>query len=166
MAEEKIQAGAKALALRPTAPDDEPFLYDVFASTRSEEMKLLPWDEAMKEAFLKQQFAAQRDYYLQHYPDAQYQIILLDERPVGRLYVHRRENEIRILDITILPQYRSAGLGTPLVKEVMSEGERSGLAVSIYVDNFSPAIRLFERLGFSKIEENGINVLFKWNPLA
>ncbi|MGA9997336.1 MAG: GNAT family N-acetyltransferase [Pyrinomonadaceae bacterium] len=166
MAKEKIQAGAKALAMRPIVPDDEPFLFDVFASTRAEELKLLPWDEAQKEAFLKQQFAAQRDHYFQHYPDAQYQIILQDERPVGRLYVHRRENEIRILDITILPQYRSAGLGTPLVKEIMNEGERSGRAVSIYVDNFSPAIRLFERLGFSKIEEDGINVLFKWNPLA
>lgn len=166
MSEQKSQEGAKALALRPILPDDEAFLYEVFASTRAEEMKLVPWDEALKETFLKQQFTAQRDHYLKHYPDAQYEIILLDERPVGRLYVHRRESEIRILDITLLPQYRGAGLGTPLLKEIMSEGERFGRTVSIYVDSFSPALRLFERLGFSRIEDNGISVLFKWNPSA
>jgi len=166
MAKEKSQDSAKHIAMRPIAPDDEPFLYNVFASTRADEMKLVPWNEAQKEAFLKQQFTAQRDYYLKHYPDAQYQIILLGERPVGRLYVHRIENEIRILDITLLPQYRGAGVGTPLIREIMSEAKRSGRAVSIYVDNFSPALGLFKRLGFSKIEESGISVLFKWNPSA
>ena len=164
MDKEKIQDGAASITTRPITQDDEPFLYEVYASSRALEMSVVPWDEAQKEAFLKQQFTAQKHHYLKHYPEAQYQIILLDERAVGRLYMDSRESEIRILDVTLLPQYRGAGLGTPLIREIMSEGQRSGRAVSIYVDNFSPALRLFDRLGFYKIEENGINVLFKWNP--
>ena len=164
MDKEKSQDGAASITMRQVSQEDEPFLYEVYASTRAAEMSVVPWEEAQKEAFLKQQFTAQRDHYLKHYPEAQYQIILLDERPVGRIYVDRSDDEIRILDITLLPHYRGAGVGTPLIEEIMSEGQRSGRAVSIYVDNFSPALHLFDRLGFNRIEENGIHVLFKWNP--
>ncbi len=153
-----------AVTVRPVVREDEPFLYEVYCSSRAYEMALIPWDEAQKDVFLKQQFSAQTHHYLKHYPDAQYQIILLDERPVGRLYVNRSEKEIRIIDVTLLAEYRGAGVGTPLIREIMNEGERTGRAVSIYVDKFSPAIKLFERLGFSITEDNGINVLFKWNP--
>lgn len=161
MAKEKNQS---SVTTRPVVREDEPFLYEVYCSSRAYEMALLPWDEAQKEVFLKQQFGAQTQHYLKHYPDAQYQIILLEERPVGRLYVNHGEEEIRIIDITLLAEYRGMGLGTPLIREIMDEGERTGRAVSIYVDKVSPAIKLFDRLGFSRIEDNGINVLFKWNP--
>lgn len=164
MSKEFFGIEARAVHLRPVSPEDENFLSEVFASARAEEMKLVPWNQAQKEAFLKSQFQAQQRHYQEHFPDAEHQIITLDGRPIGRLYLHRREREIRILDITILERYRGAGIGTPLIREIMEEGARTKRNVSIYVDSNSPARRLFQRLNFSTIEDNGVNALFDWEP--
>ena len=106
------------------------------------------------------QFAAQHKYYQSEYPDAEYQIILLGDHPIGPVYVDRRAAEIRILDITLIPEYRNRGIGTALIRALIAEGKKTDKPVSIYVDNFGGAASLFERLGFSKVENNGINTLF------
>ena len=149
---------------RPICADDDAFLLRVYASTRSEEMALVPWTEAQREAFLKMQFTAQHQHYQSRYANARFEIILLDETPVGRLYVDRAEPEINILDITLLPEYRHRGIGTPMIKALMAEGQAARRAVRIYVDNFSPALRLFERLGFSRIGEYGYSYHMEWRP--
>lgn len=164
MSKEFTSDKRRAVSLRPVSSEDEDFLSEVYASSRAEEMKLVPWNEAQKEAFLKSQFQAQQRHYREHFPDAEHQVITLDGRPIGRLYLHRREKEIRILDIAILPQYRGAGVGTPLVEEIMEEGAQAKKPVTIYVDSNSPARRLFQRLDFSTVEDNGINALMRWQP--
>ena len=150
------------VALRPVTPEDEAFLLEVYASTRAEELSKVPWDEAQREAFLKMQFAAQQLHYQTHNPTATHDLILLDAHAIGRLYVARREREIRILDITILPDYRNQGMGTPLIEELMTEAAQAGKPLTIYVESFNPSLRLFERLGFSKIEDDGVNYLMEW----
>ena len=135
-------------------------MFEVYASTRAEEMKLVPWPVDQQQAFLQMQFAAQRDYYQSQFPDAEYQIILLNGCSIGRLYVHRREAEIRILDITLLSEHRNHGIGTPLIQDLINEGKKAGKPVKIYVDNLGGASQLFERLGFRKVEDNGMSSLF------
>lgn len=152
------------VSLRPVTPEDENFLNEVYAGTRAEEMKLLPWDESQRVAFLKMQCQAQLNHYRKHYPNAQHHLILLDERPVGRLYVDRTGEVIWILDIALLPQQRGAGIGTPLIKEIMEEGAQANKPVMIYVDTNSPAMGLFQRLGFHVAQHDDINTLMKWQP--
>ena len=77
------------VTLRPIAPADEQFLYQVYASTRQEELAQVPWSDAQKEAFLRMQFAAQHLHYQQHYADAAFSILELQGEPIGRLYVAR-----------------------------------------------------------------------------
>ena len=125
-------------------------------------MARVPWDEAQKEAFLTMQFGSQQLHYRTHNPEATHDIILLDGSPAGRLYVARRARELRILDITLLPAFRNQGIGTPLIKELMTEAARAGKPLTIYVESFNPSLRLFERLGFKMIEEDGINRLMEW----
>jgi|SRR5947209_15813143 len=151
-----------SVTLRPVILEDEAFLLEVYASTRAEELSRVPWDEAQREAFLKMQFAAQQLHYRTHNPNATHDLILLDGHAVGRLYVSRREREIRILDITLLPEHRNKGIGTPLIEELMREAAQAGKPLTIYVESFNPSLRLFERLGFSKIEDDGINYLMEW----
>jgi ribosomal protein S18 acetylase RimI-like enzyme len=148
--------------LRTVTPEDEAFLLKVYASTRAEELSRVPWSDEQREAFLKMQFAAQQLHYQTHNPTATHDLILLDAHPVGRLYVARREREIRILDLTLLPDYRNQGIGTPLIKELMTEAAQAGKPLTIYVESFNPSLRLFEHLGFSKIEDDGINYLMEW----
>jgi RimJ/RimL family protein N-acetyltransferase len=148
--------------LRPVEPADEPFLLKVYESVRAAELAQVPWSAQQKEAFLRMQFEAQLLHYRTHNPDATYDIILLKGQPAGRLYVARREKEIRILDITVLPENRNQGLGTPVIRDLMNEAAATGKALTIYVESFNPSLRLFERLGFSKAEEDGVLYLMQW----
>ena len=156
--------GATSVTLRPVGPDDEAFLARVYASTRNEELALLPWSEEQKQAFLEMQFAAQQQHYQSHYTNSTHEIILLNERPIGRIYVARMDQEIRILDFTLLPEYRNAGIGTPIIKKVLAEAAKVGKPVRIYVESYNASLRLLERLGFSRIADEGINYLLEWRP--
>jgi GNAT superfamily N-acetyltransferase len=151
-----------SVSLRPATADDEPFLYEVYASTRADEMAQVPWDAAQKEAFVKMQFAAQQTHYSKYYGGTSQDIILLGNRPVGRLYVAREDAVIRILDITLLPEHRNQGIGTPLIKELIAEAAVASKPLTIHVETYNPSRRLFERLGFSIIEDEGFYHLMEW----
>jgi RimJ/RimL family protein N-acetyltransferase len=153
-----------SITLRDVRPEDEAFLLEVYASTRAEEMALVPWPEVQREAFVRMQFTAQDSHYHSKFPDADYKVILSADEPVGRIYLFRDEKEIRIIDVTVLPQRRNSGIGTGLIKTVMDEGSESARAVRIYVETVNPSQRLFARLGFVKIAEEGFNLLLEWQP--
>jgi ribosomal protein S18 acetylase RimI-like enzyme len=111
------------------------------------------------------QFESQDQYYKETYQGAQYQIIESDDKPVGRLYVHRRKNEIRIMDIALLPEFRKKGIGTTLLENVLEEGKNLNLRVTIHVERFNPALHLYERLGFRQIEDKGVYLLMECAPM-
>ncbi len=121
---------ASNVALRPVEPGDEGFLYRVYASTRQEELSLVSWDEAQKEAFLRMQFDAQARHYRERYPGAAFQVVLSGGCPTGRLYVARWPGEIRIVDIAILPEHRGTGIGTSLLESLIAESEHIGKPIS------------------------------------
>jgi ribosomal protein S18 acetylase RimI-like enzyme len=150
------------ISLRPITSADEGFLYRVYASTREDELAQTGWAAAQKEAFLTMQFNAQHKYYTEQYRKASFDIILLDGEPVGRLYLDRRKSEIRIVDIALLPAYRNRGIGSALLHEILAEGARTGRRVSIHVERFNPALRLYTRLGFQHIGDNGVYYLMEW----
>jgi ribosomal protein S18 acetylase RimI-like enzyme len=143
---------------------DSEFLYSVYASTRTEELAPVPWTLEEKERFLRQQFHAQDHSYRTHYPGAEFLIIVVDGVDGGRLYVHRRPEEIRIMDVALLPGFRGQGIGTHLLKELLHEGQRSSRVVTIHVEAFNPALRLYQRLGFSQVAERGVYLLMEWRP--
>jgi ribosomal protein S18 acetylase RimI-like enzyme len=51
-----------------------------------------------------------------------------------------------------------------LLQEVLDEGAASGRSVSIHVESYNPALRLYDRLGFREIDTNGIYKLMEWRP--
>lgn len=157
--------GPSNLTLRPVGPDDHDFLVEVYGSTRAEEMALVPWTNEQRDAFVRSQFAAQQEHYANKYRAASHDIILSNGRPVGRLYVARLDQEIRIIDITLLPAERNAGIGSYLIKQLLDEASRSGKVTRIYVEEFNPSLRLFERLGFSPSEQQGIHLLLQWQEV-
>lgn len=152
---------ASRASLRPETAADRDFLFSVFASTRELEMSLVDWDASLKDAFLRQQFAAQHSHYHKHYADADFSIVECEGRPAGRLCVHRQPDAIRIVDIALLPEFRGKGLGTRLVEDVLDEGEVSQAAVTIHVEKHNPAQALYRRLGFEPIEDKGIHWLME-----
>jgi ribosomal protein S18 acetylase RimI-like enzyme len=148
--------------LRPVTFEDESFLYQLYATTRSEEMAVVPWNEAQKEAFLRMQFQAQTTFYAEQFPNAAFLVVLREGKPAGRLYVDRRADEIRLLDIALLPEHRGAGLGTALLRDLTAEAASAGKPLRIHVERYNPALRLYLRLGFRLLEDQGIYYLMEW----
>lgn len=158
------------ITLRPAAPEDMALLAVIYASTRADEMALVThWTEEQKQAFVAQQFLAQHSYYQQVYPDAQYSIILSEGIPAGRIYIEREviSNNIRVIDITLLPDFRGQGIGQYLFNQLQAEARQAGKILSIHVEQHNRARHLYERLGFNVIQEtHGIYLLMEWNPLS
>ena len=152
-----------AIALRPATPEDRSFLERVYASTRSEELAPVPWSDAQKAAFLHMQFEAQDQHYRQYYGDARFDLIVVGDEPIGRMYVQRAASEIRLIDIALLPQHRGAGIGGALLAELIADARALAKPITLHVERYNPAHRLYERLGFRETgEEVGVYVLMEW----
>jgi ribosomal protein S18 acetylase RimI-like enzyme len=145
-----------AITLRPIGPDDEEFLYRVYASTRELELAPLDWSAEQKAAFLRMQFTAQHRYYQENYHSSRYDVVLVDGQPAGRLYVARWPEELRIIDVALLPEFRGRGVGSALIGELGREAAEKGLPLRIHVERANPALTLYQRLGFRQVEDRGV----------
>jgi ribosomal protein S18 acetylase RimI-like enzyme len=134
--------------LRPEEESDLPFLMALYRTTREQDLLLVAWSEEQKSAFVAMQFSAQRQHYRRTYPGARFEIIERGASSIGRLYVHERSDEIRIIDIVVAPEARNQGIGGALLRALLDEGRRSRRPVTIHVERFNPARRLYDRLGF------------------
>jgi ribosomal protein S18 acetylase RimI-like enzyme len=153
--------------LRAVAAEDEEFLLEVYASSRADEMALVPWDEEQKRAFVRSQFAAQSAQYNERFPDAEYNVVLYRERPVGRLWIGRTPEQIRLLDIAILPEFQNRGIGATLLKALVAESERSSLPLRHMVFKLNTAaLRFYQQFGFSQIDDVGPYIHMERRPAA
>lgn len=152
------------VALRPVRDGDEPFLLRLYASTRSEELALMPWTEHQKATFLAHQFAAQTAHYAGHYAGMTADVILLDDAPAGRLLVARWADEIRIVDISLLPEFRGRGAGSMQLRALMEEATAADKRLSVHVERGNRALALYERLGFRRVAEHGVYVRMERLP--
>jgi ribosomal protein S18 acetylase RimI-like enzyme len=102
------------------------------------------------------QFDAQDRWYRAQYPQATFDVVVVEGEPAGRLYVNRGEGEIRIVDIALLPEHRGGGVGTSLLRDLIAEADAAGKRLTIHVERLNPALRLYERLGFALAEDKGV----------
>jgi GNAT superfamily N-acetyltransferase len=152
-----------ALTLRPVAPEDEEFLLGVYMSTREHELAQAEWGEGQKEQFVRWQFDLQRREYDARFPDAEYDVILVDGRTAGRVWVGGDGTQIRLLDIALLPEFQNRGVGTLLLHRLIEHARRERLPLRhmVFVLN-NDAHRFYERLGFAVIEDFGAYKHMEW----
>ena len=156
-----------AIRLRPVQEEDEPFLYALYVTTREKEMAVTNWNEDQITAFLQQQHTSQLSHYCERFPQAQHQIILFEGQPTGRIYINRSDHEIRVLDVTIHPDYRNQGIGTFLMQELLAEAQTTQLPVRLYVWQLNfDAQRWYQALGFSQIDTIQVYHHLEWQPAA
>lgn len=154
------------VALRPATPADRELLYRVYASTREEELAPVPWPPEAKEAFLRQQFDAQDAWWRTHYEGATFEVVVVDGRDAGRLYLWEGPTEIRVVDVALLPEARRSGAGTTLIRGVQRRAAAAGRSVTIHVERMNPALALYERLGFRLVEDKGVYLFLSWSADA
>src|SRR5580704_5735042 len=153
-----VALAGKGFALRPENEADLPFLRRLYVSTRWEELAIVTqWSDAEKQAFLESQFAFQRHHYLTYYATTDCAILEQDGVPAGRLYIDRQDQTLLVVDISLLPEWRRRGIGTALLQEVIAEAREVGKTATISVEKFNPAQRLYRRLGFREVAEEGVH---------
>jgi len=166
--EEKIDAqfeeGLDALRCRAQLPEDESFLRNVYASTRQDELNLTNWNPEQRKTFLDFQFKAMREGYARQFPQGEFSVIMLAERRIGLMVVDRPENELRLVDIALLPEVRGRGIGSYYLKKLASEAALAQKPLRLHVLKGSRPWHLYERLGFVKIEETGPYEHLEWRP--
>ena len=155
-----------AIELRRSTDADYDFMRVLYHSTREEEMKHFPFTEEQKVQFLDWQFECQWSHYREHYPSCDRRVVEIGGRAIGRLLVDRWPEEIRVVDIALVAEWRGNGIGSMLMKEVLEEGRETGKKVSIHVEAFNPAQSLYRRLGFQQVATSGAYVLMEWTPEA
>jgi GNAT superfamily N-acetyltransferase len=151
------------LILRRVVDADDDFLLALYGSTRAEELGQVEWQEGQQHAFLKWQFDLQRREYEARFPDAEYNLILIDDQPAGRIWIGRDDKQIRLLDIALLPEFQNRGAGTLLLRRLIDESTQAGkpLRHMVFVLN-NDADRFYERLGFVMIEDLGAYKHMEW----
>ncbi len=153
------------VTLRAVTADDEALLFELYASTRADEMALVGWDDEQQHDFLQMQFHAQSTDYSNRFPDVEHSIIRFGATDAGRIWIDRRADEIRLLDIIVHPVHRDAGIGTVLLRRLQDEATAAALPLRHSVDKSNPdALRLYERLGFRVVEDYGLYDLMEWIP--
>jgi ribosomal protein S18 acetylase RimI-like enzyme len=154
-----------AISLRPILPDDEQFLYEVYKSTRAGELAHIPWNEVQLKAFLLMQLNARDQSYRMYYAGMDDRIILFQNRPIGRLIVVRTNEEIRLADVALLPEYRSSGIGTSLIKELLAESDKTKRPIRLQVEKPNEQAKgLYERLGFTTTGDNSTHFQMEYQP--
>jgi ribosomal protein S18 acetylase RimI-like enzyme len=152
------------ITLRPATDADYDFMRQLYESTRAEEMTRFPFNEAQRKVFLDQQFAAQFEHYGIHYPTCERNIVERDGVQVGRFWIDEWRDQIRIVDIALVAECRGSGIGSQLLHQVIDRATAAGKPVTIHVEAFNPALRLYQRLGFEKVDTNGVYFLMRREP--
>ncbi|MBI1804852.1 MAG: GNAT family N-acetyltransferase [Ignavibacteria bacterium] len=153
-----------SVTLRPAYEADNEFLWRLYASTREEELAIVPWSKEQKEEFTRMQFTAQTQFYTDVYPEMEYSIIVNDGVDAGRLIVARLKDEIRVIDIALLPAHRGFGIGKALLEDLIAEAEEMNKPVRLHVEHFNRARNLYDRMGFKPVADRGVHVMMEWNP--
>lgn len=154
------------VALRPECAADEAFLLELYASTREEELAFMNLDAASRALFVKMQFTAMRHGYANAFPHAQFSVIVSGEIPIGRIVIHRAADEIRVVDLALVPNYRRRGIGSEFLQQLLAEARQAGKPVQLSVLKTNPAARLYERLGFKQTGEDDFYRQMEWRPTA
>lgn len=154
------------ISLRPVnLEEDEKFLKKLYFSTREEDFAA--WAAMSKEQaenLLEMQFTAQKMQYALDFPNAEHSIILLEGKTVGRLLTNQTEQEIHVVDIAILSEYRGHGIGSVVLKNLLEKALRTGRNFKLQVVKTNPAINLYLRLGLEIVGESVLQYQMERRP--
>ena len=167
MSELSPSLASRGITLRPEQPADGVFLETLFVSIRWPEFDGAGWSDEVRRNFLAHQFALQSRHYADCYRGAEWQIVERtnvegNAAPVGRLCLLEGQSDVRIVDISLVPEVRGAGLGAALLNAVKARAAARDRKVSIHVERNNPARRLYQRLGFAFVHEQGPYLLLEW----
>ena len=154
----------RTIEMRPAEAGDQRFMQQLYASTQTGELRMGGCDTSTEALLIGLQFQARQTWFQNNYPNADLAVIMDRERPIGRLYVDYGVEEIRILDICLIAEYRNRGIGLGLLRSLQAQGARMRVPVRLSVLLGSPAQRLYQRCGFTNLGVDGLHNSMEWQP--
>jgi ribosomal protein S18 acetylase RimI-like enzyme len=140
--------------LRPARQCDYPYTEKLYAQTMKPLLSRLDaWDEADVLARFRSEYRVK-----------EVRIITVGGRDVGFIHVDENHGAIRLLQIHIEAPYRSRGIGTKLIKDLLHEARAETKPVSLSVVKHNPAQTLYERLGLKVIGQDETKLYMRWMP--
>ncbi|HMH43827.1 MAG TPA: GNAT family N-acetyltransferase, partial [Pyrinomonadaceae bacterium] len=155
----------ESITLRPVDERDEDFLIELYKSSRGDDLRGLGWDEDRINEFLEMQYEAQSKLQDDHERVSD-QLVLMNGKPIGRLWVESRADEIRCVDLALLADYRNQGVGTLLIQRLQEQARPADMPLRLQVIRFNRAVNLLERLGFRRVSETGTHFQMEWLPAS
>jgi GNAT superfamily N-acetyltransferase len=156
------------VTLRPAGPEDGQLLWELYRASRLDEVSAWGWDGPAVDAFLRMQWQIEQRARTMQHPGAQNLVVVVavdgEERPVGRLLVDRTGAEIAVIDLALLPDARGLGVGTVLLRKLLTEASGRGVPVVLSVLRGSRAERLYRRLGFVVTGEDALRLGMAFPP--
>ena len=138
------------ITLKKFGSPHQAFIEALYRSTREAELRLTNWTEEQKTMFCRmQQFAQLADYRSK--PGASHEVVFYQKKPVGRLFCWESATEIRLADISLLPEFRGKGIGRAVLTGLINTARRKKKPLTLHVAAHNPARRLYESLGFRTV---------------
>ncbi|MGO9060294.1 MAG: GNAT family N-acetyltransferase [Candidatus Binataceae bacterium] len=148
---------AETPALRPAATEDEGFLFVAFSAARAPDYSCIGWSDSQLDWLLRLQFRAREQSYAARFPSSHPAIVLLRGRRLGCVRLARAEQEYRVVNIEILPEFQNMNIGSAVVKEFLDEAQRNGKPVRLSVAKSNAgSVRFYSRLGFKICADDGV----------
>lgn len=161
--DKNISANQSKIVIRPGVSADTPFFERLYFETRRDEFSQIGWDENQLAPFLKMQFDLQTRAYAMQYTTAETFTIESGGAKVGRLITSDEPNELRLIDIAVLPESRGLGIGSFVMEKLQTEAAKTEKPVTLQVLKTNlPAIGLYEKFGFAACGENDLYLMMQW----
>ena len=136
------------VATRPVTSEDASLLYDAFVTGEAAAWTaMLPHID--NGPVLSRMFAGQQADYAAQFPGAHHHIIVIDGEPAGQVRWAERDDDVQVVDIGLLPQYRRRGGAAAFYTRLIEHARRVGKPVRCSVTKMNePSVALHVGLGF------------------
>ena len=137
--------------LRPASRVDEERLFALHREAMQDYVAATwGWDEAW-----------QREFFARTYVAGRHALIVRDEALAGRICLTRHWRRFFLRDIELVAAERNRGLGTAILRAVLELAREEGRAVELIVLKCNPAQRLYARLAFTVIGDDGARLTMR-----
>ncbi len=151
--------------LREAVRADGDTLFNLFAISRAYLLAAVAGpDDLQRETLMRLQYQAQQNQYSSLYPNARQDLVCRQGDVIGQIQVAALDDELRLVDICLLPDYRNRGIGSALLRDLLDEAADAKKRVILHVSQGNPAACLYERHGFSHAGEQGLYWRMEWVP--
>jgi GNAT superfamily N-acetyltransferase len=141
---------AMTFRTRPATSDDREFLFTLHKiSMRRYVEQIWGWDDLDQRQRLRSRYDPEL---------LPMEIVVVNDQDAGCLIVERRNEELYLHYLVLLPSVQGQGIGSRIMVGLLQHADHVHLPLRLSVLAVNPARALYERLGFRIVEEDEVRI--------